>query len=58
MLSVHLATEEFVMLCDLRIDGEAVRVAERLANLSRLRVRDLRHNNQTQWNEIQFNEKA
>jgi len=57
MLTVNLAAEKLIMLCNLRIDGEAVRVSERLANLSRLIVCDFRHN-QTQLNEIQFIEKA
>jgi hypothetical protein len=43
VLGVHLAAEKLIMLGDVRIDGEAVRISERPPNLSHLIVCQFRH---------------
>ncbi len=48
MLGMHLAAKKLIMLGDLCIDREAVRVTERLSNLSDLIILHLRHIYQTQ----------
>jgi hypothetical protein len=40
---MHLAAEKFIVLGDLRIDGETVRISERLPNMSRFVVCHSRH---------------
>ena len=40
---VHLTAEQFIVLSDMRVDRETIRISERFADLSHLVVRDSRH---------------